>query len=72
MRVLKPDAMVGLPIASYGVSVSIAILGSVYGLVASCIPFTCFGNTAGADTRALHLLHEPHGDRPGLASSSHR
>ena len=47
-------------------------LGSPYGLDASRISFTCFGNTAGSHIGGVHLFDEPNGNRADLASSSDR
>jgi hypothetical protein len=53
-----------------GRSLKLPFLGSPYGLDASRISFTCFGNTAGSYTGGLHLFDEPNGNRANLASSS--
>src|SRR6266849_10991138 len=52
--------------------VQLTVLGSPYGLDASCIRCTCFRNSDGTGPRAVHLFDEPHGDRLDLASPSHR
>src|SRR5579864_2086058 len=72
MRVLKPRSKIGLPIAPIPLFAQLIVLGSPYGLDASCIRCTRFGNSDGADPRALHLLHEPDGHRPDLAGPGHR
>src|SRR5579859_4299342 len=72
MMVLKPVSRVGQLIAPYNLLVQLTVLGSPYGLDASRLSCTCFGNTTWSYTRAVYLFDEPDGHCADVASPGNR